>query len=120
MIFGCAAPAYRTHQELEMRAKNIKTAGLAPPVTKIYELTAGGVRELKDDWSAHGKQNVTRTIIESFKGKPMEIKMLTIDKDIEEEIEDVRALYEAVSTSILQHTYGETSLFPEKQKNFDY
>lgn len=118
-VFGCAPKAYRAHPELEMRVKNIKTQGLIPPDIKIYELTAGGVQELRDDWCDSGKENVLTAFMEIFKGKPIEIKPLVIDKDIEEEMEEIQALYRAVSTSIQLHTYG-PFLFPEKQKNFDY
>jgi hypothetical protein len=117
---GCAPKTYRAHPEFEMRAKNIKTQGLITPDVKVYELTAGGVQELRDDWCGKGKENVSNAIAEMFKGKPIEIKPLATDKDIEEEMEDIQALYRAVITSIHLHTYGGPYTFPEKQKNFDY
>ncbi len=120
IALGCAPPAYRAHPELEMRFKDIKTTGLIPPDIKIYELTAGGVRELRDDWSDKGRENVIKALIEGFKEKEVEIKALTIDKDIEEEIEDIQALYRAVSMSIQLHTYNQQFIFPEKMKRFDY
>lgn len=119
LTIGCAPPSYRAHPELDTRSKNIKTSGLLPPDIKIYEFTAGGVHELRDDWCNIGKDNVMRAFLENLNGKSIEIKTITIDKDIEEEIEDIQALYRAVSTSINMHTYG-PFLFPEKQKNFDY
>lgn len=120
VAFGCAPPAYRAHPELEIRSKNITTPQLIPPDMKIYELTAGGVKELRDDWCSTGRENVLKSLMEAFKEKQIEIKMIPIDKDIEEELEDIQALYRAVSTSILLHTYNKQFLFPEKQKNFDY
>lgn len=120
MIFGCAAPACRTHPEFETRSKTIKTVGMFPPDIKIYQLTAGDVRELMDDWCAKGKENVTKSIVEGFKEKPIQLKSLTLDEESKEEIEDIVALYEAVSVSIYLHTYSPAFLFPEKQKNFDY
>lgn len=120
VVFGCAPPAYRAHPELEMRSNNITTPQLIPPDIKVYELTAGGVQELRDDWCSTGKENALKLLIEAFKEKQIEIKMIPIDKDIEEELEDIQALYRAVSISILLHTYNQNFLFPEKQKNFDY
>lgn len=117
---GCAPKTYKAHPEFEMRAKNIKAHGLITPDVKVYEFTAGGVKELRDDWCVKGKENVSNAIAEMFKGNPVEIKPLPIDKDIEEEMEDIQALYRAVITSIHQHSYAGPNTFPEKQKNFDY
>jgi len=122
-ILGCAPPAYRApyraHPELEIRSKNIKTPSLLPPDIKIYELTAGGVRELRDDWSLRGRENVLRALIENLHKKQYKIKTITISEDLDEEMEEIQALYRAVSMSILMHTYG-PYIFPEKLKNFDY
>jgi hypothetical protein len=118
--FGCAAVApYRAHPEFELRTKNIKTSGLLSPDIRIYEFTAGGVRELRDDWCAMGKENVQGALIQCFREKPLEIKPIMVDKEIEEEMRDIYALYRAVSTSINIYTYGDFK-FPEKMKNFDY
>ncbi len=119
LAFGCAPKAYRAHQELEVRSKGINNPGFVAPDIKIYELTAGGVRELRDDWCIKGEENVLRETTERLTEKGAEIKTLTIDKDIEEEMKDIRALYRAVSDSINLHTYG-PYLFPEKKKHFEY
>lgn len=112
---GCAVMKSRTHPEFEERYKNIKTSGLIPPDIEIYELSAGGVRELKDEWSEIGKENVFNALMKKFKEKGIKVDTLTKD----EEMEDTLALYRAVSMCINLHTQG-PSAFPEKQKNFDY
>ena len=112
---GCAVIKSRTHPEFEARYKNIETFGLIPPDIEIYELTAGGVRELKDEWSDMGKENVINALMKKLKEK--EIKVETFTKD--EIMEETLALYRAVSMCIELHTQGPWS-FPEKQKNFDY
>lgn len=119
-ISGCAHPTYRAHPEFELRAKNINTAHLAPPDVKIYELTAGGLKELRDDWCRKGVENIQKALKEAFKEKQRELKIIPIDKDLEAEWEEILALYKAVNASILWHTYNEKSLFPEKRKYFDY
>lgn len=119
MAFGCAPKIYRAHPELEIRSKAIKNPGVISPDVKIFELTAGGIRELRDDWSIKGEENVLRAITEGLGEREIEIKTLTVDEDIEEEMEDIEALYRAVSISIILHTYG-PFVFPEKKKNFEY
>jgi len=118
--FGCASvTSYRAHPEFEMRTKDTKISGLLTPDIKIYEFTAGGVRELRDDWCTKGTENVQAALIQCFQEKPLEIKPVAIDEEMEEEMQDIYALYRAVSTSINTHTYGEFK-FPEKMRNFDY
>lgn len=119
IAFGCAAKTYRAHPELEIRSKAIKNPGVISPDVKIFELTAGGIRELRDDWRKKGEENVLSAVTESLREKEIEIKTLTVDEDIQEEMEDIEALYRAVSISIILHTYG-PFVFPEKKKNFDY
>jgi len=113
--FGCAVIKSKAHSEFEARYRNIETFGLIPPDIEIYELTAGGVRELKDEWSDMGKENVINALMKKLKEK--EIKVESFIKD--ENMEEALALYRAVSICIELHTQGPWS-FPEKQKNFDY
>jgi hypothetical protein len=118
-VFGCAPVTYRAHPELEMLSKNIKTLGFTSPDIKIYEFTAGGIRELRDDWCLKGRQNVQWAFMDCLNDKSLKMKPILKDKASEEEMEDIYALYRAVSASIFLHTYGDFK-FPEKQKNFDY
>jgi hypothetical protein len=119
LIAGCA-PAFRAHPDLQARAREIKSVAVLPPDVKIYELSAGGVRDLRDDWCATGKANMEGAIASSFQDKPFEIKQVNVDKEVEEEIEDIYALYRAVSGAIILHTYNENFRFPEKMKRFEY
>lgn len=119
-VFGCAPKTYRAHPEFEQRVKSITHPGMLPSDVKVYELTAGGVQELRDDWCKIGKENVEKSIHEAFKQRPFTVEQLLVDKEIEEEIEDIQALYRAVSLSIQLHTYNPQFIFPEKTKNFIY
>ena len=117
---GCASlSAYHVHPEFETRSKQIHKAGVLSPDIKIYELTAGGVREMRDDWCKTGKENVAQAAGDCFRERLVEVKIIPVDKETEEELEDILALYRAVSTSILSHTYGEHP-FPDKSKRFEY
>jgi hypothetical protein len=117
---ACVPPAYRKHTDFDTVIQNIEAPGLMPPNVKIYELTAGGVQELRDDWSEQGQSNVLNAIEKGFADKNYQIISCEIPEDMEEEVEDILATYRAVSTSIQLHTYPGASQFPEKMKNFDY
>ena len=59
---GCAtSPAmqayqapHRAHPDVEQRARKIRTIAVLPPDIRISSLSAGGVEELRDDWSTTG------------------------------------------------------------------
>lgn len=123
---GCAtAPHYRSNTQLSERMNTTKSIVLIPLKTDVYQLTAGGVKEKIDEWSMKAKQNVMAAIEESLIIKPMLIvkpfNELLLSSEKKENLEETSALYDAVSSSIILHTYGPPDyLFPEKIKNFDY
>jgi len=110
---------YRAHPELDRRAKAVRVVGLLPPDIKIYELTAGGVTELRDEWSAAGRDAVVQGLSETLKERGVAIKPLVVDKDLQRSVDDVAVLYRAVSSSIIEHTYKQHP-FHTKLENFDY
>jgi hypothetical protein len=110
---------YRAHPELDRRAKAVRVVGLLPPDIKIYELTAGGVTELRDEWSAAGRDAVVQGLSETLKERGVVLKPLVVDKDLQRSVDDVTVLYRAVSSSIIEHTYKEHP-FQTKLENFDY
>ena len=120
LMISCAPKMYRMHPEFEARMEKIHTPGLLPPDVKVYEISAGGVPELKDEWCAIGKDNVVQSLGQNFEAKAYKIKPLDIDADTRQELEDIKALYRAVAASIRTHTYGGPAGFPEKMQNFDY
>lgn len=115
---GCQTH-YRAHPELEARMHRIKTIGIIPADVRMYELSAGDVEELRDDWSSQAQDNVTKALAAGLKERNVYAKNITVHKEFEQEIEDIQALYRTVGSSILYYTYGETPL-PGKYKNFTY
>lgn len=119
MVFSCAPTTYRAHPEFEIKARNFNTLGLMLCDIKVYEVSGLGLVELRDDWCATVRKNIRNALIKSLKEKHYNIKTLTIDEEMREEIEEIQALYMVVNKSIQLHTYG-PQLFPEKEKHFDY
>jgi hypothetical protein len=118
-VIGCAPASYRAHPELDTLIRNIKTIGIVHADIRVYELSAGDVEELRDDWSDQGSENVMKAVLAGLKNHNIQAKSLTIRKGYEDEMEDVQALYWAVSASILNYSYSEKGI-PEKRKNFVY
>ena len=118
-IFGCASRPYRTHSEFEMRFKGIRKPVLIVSDVRIYEISRVGLTELRDDWCAAAKRNLCNVILANLRRKHYNAKPITVQEKLAKEMEEIQALYRAVSRSIQLHTYG-PQLFPDKLRNFDY
>lgn len=121
LLCGCV-PALQTNEAaLEKRARRLDSIKMLSPEIKIYALTAGDVSELRDDWSAEGRKNAEKAIVQGLKEKGVQVSVLRGGPAADAECEEVLALYKAVIDSVYTHTVvGSPNLFPDKVKNFDY
>lgn len=121
---GCAPTFQSNRGELDIRARKLRNVLLLPPDTKICELSAGGLREQRDDWCSAGRKNLEKAIIENLTGRGISVKVFQVPADQSNEVDEIKTLYQAVKESIYTHAYywkGENqNFFPEKMKNFDY
>ena len=121
---GCAPALQSNRAELDARAKQLRNIALLPPDTKICELSAGGVKEQRDDWCAAGRKNLEKAIIDNLNVKGVNVKLLKVSADLENEVDEVKTLYRTVMESVYSHAYywqGQNpNFFPDRLKNFDY
>ena len=121
---GCAPTFQSNRADLDLRARKLRNVVLLPPDTKICELSAGGVKEQRDDWCSTGRKNLEKAIIENLGGRGITVKVMQVPADLAHEVDEIKALYRAVKDSIYTHAYywnGENqNFFPERMKNFDY
>lgn len=116
---GCFSPKYyRARPDYQATLGRVRTIGLIKPYVKVYELDAGGTDTLKDDWSEAGKKNVAAGLTRAFADKGMKAKVIEPAPDTRDEIEEVRLLYEAVASGIIDATYR--FYFEKKYNDFDY
>ncbi len=124
LLAGCAPALQSNRAELEARAKMLHNIVMLPPDTRIYELTAGGMREQHDEWSALGRENLEKAIIEKLSGQAVSVKILKVAPDLENEVEEVKTLYGEVMENAYTHAAfcrgQNANFFPDRLKNFDY
>ncbi len=124
LLAGCATPHYRTHPQFEERLQAGMTIAVMPPDVKVYEVSAGEVPELMDEWTDAARKNVVyavRTQLPSKGAFTLREFDPTESDAAKEEFEDTAALFRAVAMSAALHTYPETgALFETKSKQFDY
>jgi len=133
------APTVRAHPQLQGKLASIKTVAVMPPGVTVYQIAVGRAIQVMDEETAVARPTLA-TAIEQELGRdagvvftpfPSSLASLDASRDpaaarLTAELEDTQALFEAVSASIVLHTYyhGEGALydwrFVEKLKNFDY
>lgn len=120
---GCASTA-RKSPAFDNHISHTKVIAVMPADIQVYQLTAGGVRELMDEWSDAARKLMQETLRKHLAGRyGFEIKFVEEDwlrqnhKDLWERN---RGLYGAVADSALVHAYPGENAFPPKLKNFDY
>lgn len=131
-ISGCA-PTFRAHPFLQERIQNKRVIAVLPMDVEVYKVSAGGVRELVDEFSQEAKDNIKQAVEEilcdtgryqlKYFPQPQDIK----DTAAKELIKDTAAMFKAVDVSIFLHTYQNPymlhplqGIFPDKLTNFDY
>ena len=120
--FPGVAEAFSTkmsRSDISSRLPGIHAIGMLSPDIRIYEFSAGGVREYKEDWSAKGKENVTKSLQESFGGRLIEIRQDALDNNVREELEEVLALYRSAIASYTAQSDAQNG-FPVKRDFSEY
>ena len=133
ILFGClflsacaTLPAsYRMNPQLNEKLNTAKRITIIPLEIEVYELGAGGVNEKMDQWCVQAKNNVITAIQEQLETKPLlfikPFQETMLSEEQRANLDETRALFDAVSSAIITHTYGiPEQRFPEKIENFDY
>lgn len=120
LFTSCSTTVFKKHLDADNKINKIKKYLLITPDINIYEFTAGGMHELRDDWSEQSVKFTKESLRNEFSSIASNLKEISIDKT-DNDLRNLSALYEAVSRSINQHVLGPEGMrFPEKSKNFVY
>jgi hypothetical protein len=126
ILSACASAAnYRSNPLLKEKIEKTKRITVIPLKTNVYQITAGGVQEKMDEWSFQAKKNVMTAIRNELDTKPLifikNFEETLLSEEQKSNLEETKALFEAVNYSIIVHTYGSPEqLFQDKIKNFRY
>jgi hypothetical protein len=96
-----------------------------PLKIELSQVSAGGIAEKMDDWCVQARNNVMAAIEQELRKKPLlNIKPFSpalLSRSQQTNLDQTCALFEAVSLSIVIHTYsGSGQTFTEKIKDFNY
>ena len=122
LLWPAPAPAaeqhYRAHPDYMARMRAVKTIGLVRPAMRLFELTSGGGRTFKPDWSESSAKLVADALAAALAERGFSVTRVDPMPQDEQELRDVALLYESVGNAILQATY--INQFPRKVARFEY
>jgi len=116
---GCALSSYNTHPEYDQRIKAVKNPVLLMSDFHMYQMTSDGMATLRDDWSAVGRKNLHKAILQNLQSRQCDIKPLEPGNETSPEIEEVKTLYKLVHKTMDQQTFG-SSRSISRQRGFRY
>ena len=119
LVAGCTLNAHRSHPEFDIRADSVKNPVLVTPDVNLYEISSGGVAELRDDWSRIGRNNLQIALMQNLKQRRCNLKLMETDAQTTAEIQKVKTLYKLVHRSMDQRMFGHHQKTAETN-NFDY
>jgi hypothetical protein len=116
---------YRTNPQFNEQLETTRRITVIPLEIEVCELSAGGIKEKIDQWCVQAKNNVMTAIHKELELKPLlfvkPFHETMLSENQRSNLDKTRALFDAVNSSILIHTYGiPDHRFPEKIENFDY
>lgn len=123
-LTGCTPLTYRTNASFDTYFKAKKKVAVLMPDMKIFKLTAGGVDQYQDDWSAnsafHMEQELRKELA-TFDSIDFVFLDPTALSDAQRQFVDrERSIFYTVAYSVVTHTYEPEMLFKHKVKAFDY
>lgn len=123
-LSGCATNNLRVSPSFSQASYHIKTIAVLPPDIKVYKLTAGGVRELMDEWNEESKALVSQAL-QKYLGQRYGFHVKFIQEDLleancRELWVSTKALYNTVAVNVLMHAYPGPNAFTSKLENFDF
>lgn len=90
----------RARADLSERLPDIHSAALVSLQVREYEISVGGVSELKEDWSVGARQAIIGALSAELRARRIELRVVEPDPPLQEEIDQLRALSEAINASL--------------------
>ena len=128
LVAGCAMVLAGCAQTRSLRAEPWQRPAaeaavvLMTPDIELSELTAGGMREPKADWTAQAKQHFLVAVREELTQKKVRLSIYETPTNADHEQADVRLLklHDAVGGTIIIHKFLPQMALPTKDGRFDW
>lgn len=114
--FSACGPSLQKQSRLDFdnQVKAIQTIGLLGPDMMIYELSAGGVRELMDEWVEAATKNFSTVLKKELQGRGLQVKTIVLKEASDDE--EISYLFRAITESLKWNkTYRKLSLCEDER-----
>lgn len=119
-LIGCAR-APKVAPDYPERALSIRRVGILAPDLYFYDVSMGGIREKRDDWSEQANKNVVEGLSQELKRRGFEVKVIGREGPARETAEELTSLFTAIFSSYRAHANPESqAVFPHKAAALDY
>lgn len=99
---GCIPQTWRVHPDARGFVPRARTVAVLPAI-RIFEVSAGGVREEHEEYTAQGSAVVVAALHKGLEARGLKVKAMEPGRDAD--LVDLQRLYEAVGTSVLAFAY---------------
>ncbi len=102
-LTGCATTTVSTgklHAGAPAQIASIRTTAVVPPQIVLNQLTAGGVKEQRDDWTNTARQAARETLESLRPERIVYLRDTQLDPAVQTEIAEIQALYRAVDLNL--------------------
>ncbi|MBE2213081.1 MAG: hypothetical protein IAE82_04350 [Opitutaceae bacterium] len=122
-LSGCAATGRvatnRMHSSALSQMNSVQTTAVVPPEITLHQLSAGGVREQRDDWTEAARANARATLEQMRPERMVYLRDVALPPEIAAELEEVKALYRTIDANIT--LFGNPMVgLPTALGRFDY
>ena len=124
LLSGCAVPSTALlREEKGERVPGTARVIVMPLDIELSELTVGGLREPKADWTEQGRQHVAAAlehVLQSKRALVVPYQPPANSRDDEVRDDQLLKLHDAVGGAILVHKYVPILALPTKAERFDW
>jgi len=102
-LTGCATTTATTgklHAAAPAQIASIRTTAVVPPQIVLNQLTAGGVKEQRDDWTNTARQAARETLESIRPERIIYLRDTQLEPAVLTEIDEIQALYRAVDLNL--------------------
>lgn len=112
LVAGCTTPpSHRTTADASSKLASASALGVAPPDVEVYEIPAGGVGELRDDWTRNVDDLLRTEFAAQTKFKPAPA-VADLSPAAQQELAEVSSLLRAISLNQFTVIFGPRELQP--------
>lgn len=109
----------RVHTRAPEAMADVRTTAVVPPEITLHQLSAGGVREQRDDWTETARAHARATLEQMRPERMVYLRDVALPPEAAAELAEVKALYRTIDANITMFSNPMVGL-PTAMGRFDF